>query len=66
MESGEGKGGGDRNSLTPDDFDDKVVVVMAGEVNPSFIATPMSLSLDCRSKIMCRHEGVELQSCTSS
>lgn len=51
MEAGESKGGDDRNPLPPAVFEDKVLVIMAGEVNPSFIATPMSLRLDC-SKMM--------------
>lgn len=43
-ESGRGKGNDDRNLLPSPVFDDKILVIMAGEVNPSFIAIPISLS----------------------
>ncbi|XP_023537956.1 protein GLUTAMINE DUMPER 5-like [Cucurbita pepo subsp. pepo] len=55
MESARGKGGDGRNPPPPTVFQDKMLVIMAGEVNPSFIATPMSLGLDC-SKVTCSRE----------
>ncbi|KAA0055617.1 hypothetical protein IC582_011355 [Cucumis melo] len=53
MESGRGKGDDDPNPLPCAVFNDKVLVIMAGEVNPSFIATPMSTG--CREK---GHDGL--------
>ncbi|XP_038891043.1 protein GLUTAMINE DUMPER 1-like [Benincasa hispida] len=54
MESDPRKGDDGQNPVPSAMFDDKVLVIMAGEVNPSFIATPMSLSLNCGKIMGCR------------
>ncbi|KAL3630018.1 Protein GLUTAMINE DUMPER 2 [Castilleja foliolosa] len=39
VEAGKGEGGSDAKA--PPVFDDKFLVIMAGDVNPTFLATPM-------------------------